>query len=68
MDLSITRITHACRKNRRCRGCVSSQGRTTRGVHKGKCRRVEEGCRMRRAGTAKDATAVSAMLQKRKKV
>jgi hypothetical protein len=68
MDLSVACIAHACRKNRRGRRCIRSNGGATRRVHKGKRRRVEEGCCMRSADTAKDATALSAMLQKRKKV
>jgi hypothetical protein len=62
MDLSVARVAHACRKNRRGRRCVRSDGRATRGVHKGKRRRVEEGCCMRSTDTAKDATALSAMM------
>jgi hypothetical protein len=68
MDLSVARVAHARRKNRRGRRCIRSNGRTTRWVHKGKCGRVEKGCCMGSTGTAKDATALSAMLQKRKKV
>jgi hypothetical protein len=44
MDLSVAGVAHACRKNRRGRRCVRSNGRTTRRVDKGKRRRVEEGC------------------------
>ncbi len=68
MDLGVARVAHACRKNGRGWGCVSNNGRPTRRVHKGKRRRVEERSCIRRAGTAEDATTLSAMLQKRKKV
>jgi hypothetical protein len=68
MDLGVARVAHACRKNGRGRGCIGSNGRTTRRVHKRKCRRVEEGRCVRRAGTTKDATTLSTMLQKKVEV
>jgi hypothetical protein len=39
---------HVCRKKRRGRRCVCSNGgtSTTGRVHKGKCGRIEKGCRM----------------------
>jgi len=64
VDLGVARVTHASRENRRGWGRVSSDGCTTRRVNKRKRCRVEEGCSMRGAGTAKDITALSAMLQK----
>lgn len=66
MDLSVARVAHACRKNRRGRRRIRGDGSATRGVHKGKSGRVEKGCRMGSTGTAKDTTALSAMLEKRK--
>jgi hypothetical protein len=62
IDLGVARVTHASRENRRGRGRVSSDGRTTRRVNKRKGRRVEEGCGMRGASTTKDTTALSAVV------
>ena len=62
IDLSVARVAHTCRMDRRGRRCIRSNRRTTGRVHKGKRRRIEEGCCMRSTGTAKDATALSAML------
>lgn len=62
IDLGITRVTHACRKERRGWGRIRSDGCTTRRVNKRKRRRVQEGGCVGRAGAAKDATALPAML------
>jgi hypothetical protein len=65
MDLGVAGIAHARRENRRGRGRVGRDRRTTRRINKRKPCRVQEGCRVRRAGAAKDATALSAMLSRK---
>jgi hypothetical protein len=65
MDLGVAGIAHAPRVNRRGRGRVGRDRRTTRRINKRKRCRVQERCHVRRAGAAKDATALSAMLSRK---